>query len=92
MDRSSKSELDPWRVICSCLFDLPSSHQIPEVIDRTGLQVDWSLTERQDYSHTYRKSAYRPRVNSAYDALSEESKLRVAYIAASELANCGLGD
>jgi len=92
MDRSSKLELDPWRVICSCLFGLPSSHQIPEVIDRTGLQVNWSLTERQDYSHTYRKSAYRPRVNSAYDTLSEENKLRVAYIAASELANRGLGD
>lgn len=87
----SKSELDPWRVICGHLFKL-DSYYIPEIIDKTGMVVDWSLTDRQDYSHKYRKAAYRPRIDAAYDSLSEEDRLRVAYSVASELANRGLRD
>lgn len=86
-----RSELDPWRVICAKLFEL-SSHDIPEVIERTGLVVDWSLSERENYSHTYRKAAYRPRINSAYEHLQEHDRLRVVNITASELANRGKGD
>ncbi len=87
----SRSDLDPWRVICGNLFE-HSSHEIPEIIEKTGLVVDWSLTERQDYSDKYRKAAYRPRINTAFDALSAEDRLRVAHIAASELARRGHGD
>ena len=86
-----KSELDPWRVILGHLFEL-ESYYIPEIIDKTGMVVNWTLTEREDYSHKYRKAAYRPRINSAYDSLSEQNRLRVAYIVASELANIGLAD
>lgn len=86
-----KAELDPWRVICSCLFEF-SGYEVPEIIDRTGLKVDWTLTEKQDYSHNTRKAAYRPRINSAYDALSREEQLRVAHTAASQLASRGLAE
>jgi hypothetical protein len=86
-----RTEIDPWRVICSCLFELSSS-DIPDIIDRAGLRVDWSLTEKQDYSHSYRKAAYRPRINSAYEALSQEDQLRVVYVVASELAKRGFED
>ncbi|MQM38728.1 hypothetical protein KBTX_02747 [wastewater metagenome] len=88
---ASTSDLDPWRVICARLFEL-SSHDIPEVLERTGLIVDWSLDDRQDYSHTYRKRAYRPRINTAYHQLGEEDRLRVANITASELVDRGKGD
>jgi hypothetical protein len=43
-DLMSKSELDPWRVICGHLFEL-DSYYIPEIIDKTGMAVDWFLTE-----------------------------------------------
>ncbi|MDR4507803.1 MAG: hypothetical protein MRJ65_06130 [Candidatus Brocadiaceae bacterium] len=82
---SSKSELDPWQVILGHLFEL-DSYNIPQIIEKTGMVVDWSLTEREDYSHKYRKAAYRPRINSAYNSLSEQDRLRVAYIVASELS------
>lgn len=82
-----EQELDPWRVILSCLFEKVGSYDIPQIIDKAGLPVDWSLTERQDYSHGYRKAAYRPRINKAYEALSREHRLRVAYIVAEELTH-----
>lgn len=82
---TSKSELDPWQVILGHLFEL-DSYYIPQIIEKTGMMVDWSLTEREDYSHKYRKATYRPRINSAYNSLSEQDRLRVAYIVASELS------
>lgn len=80
----TKSELDPWQVILGHLFEL-DSYYIPKIIEKTGMVVNWSLTEREDYSHKYRKAAYRPRINSAYNLLSAQDQLRVAYIVASEL-------
>ena len=76
---SSRSELDPWRVILACLFEI-DSHEIPRVIDASGLAVDWGLTERENYSDKYRKAAYRPRINRAYEALRGDDQLRVAFI------------
>lgn len=81
---TEKSELDPWRIVCAKLFEL-SSYEIPAVIEKTGLVVDWSLTEREDYSDKYRKAVYRPRINSAHDQLGEPDRLRVVYIIASEM-------
>lgn len=81
-----RSQLDPWRVILACLFEI-SSHEIPDVIDASGLAVDWWLTEREDYSDKYRKAAYRPRINVAYDALRRDDQLRVAFIVCDKLAS-----
>ena len=80
----NKAELDPWRIICGCLFEI-SSYDISEIIGRTAIVVEWSLNEKQEFSQSTRKAAYLPRINAAYDALSEEDKLRVVYIVASEL-------
>ena len=91
IDDENRTKLHPWPVIVSRLFDL-DSHAIPAIIDRCGMTVDWSLTDRQDYSHKYREAAYRPRINRAYDGLNTEDKLRVVYILAEELSNRGLGD
>ena len=88
---SSRNELDPWRVILACLFKI-DSYEIPGVIDASGLAVDWRLTEREDYSHKYRKAAYRPRINRAYEALRRDDRLRVAFIVCDELTHRGEAD
>ena len=85
-DEKTRRKLDPWPVILSRLFYL-DSHAIPGIIDSCGMTIDWSLTDRQDYSHKYREAAYRPRINKAYDALDTDDKLRVVYILAEELSN-----
>lgn len=88
---SSRSELDPWRIILACLFEI-DSHEIPGAIDASGLAVDWGLTERENYSNKYRKAAYRPRINRAYEALKGDDQLRVVFIVCDELARRGMAD
>ena len=90
-DDSSRNELDPWRVILACLFET-DSYEIPNVIDVAGLAVDWQLTERDDYSHKYRKAAYRPRIIKAYESLKGDDQLRVAFIICEILAHWGRAD
>jgi hypothetical protein len=86
----SRTELDPWRVIRSFLASL-RSYDVPDVIDRAGLAVDWTITERQDHSHAMRLAAYRPRIDAAYESLiSDDDRLRVAFFVARELAGKGL--
>ena len=88
---SFRNGLDPWRVILACLFEI-DSHEIPGVIDASGLAVDWWLTEPEDYSEKYRKAAYRPRINRAFEALREDDRLRVAFVVCDELARRGAAD
>jgi hypothetical protein len=88
-EKRHESALDPWPVIRGLLLRL-SSYQVPEIVDRTGLVIDWDLTERQNHSHSTRLNAYRPRIDSSYQALSRDDRLRVAYILVKELAAVGL--
>lgn len=76
--------LHPWGPISTMLFELDSD----EVVDLTslgGLAVDWSLSGKEGYSHSTRKRAYRPRLESAFHELNEADALRVAWVVASEL-------
>ena len=82
--------LDPWRVIRSFLGRI-NSREVPYVTDRAGLVVNWTLTAREDYSHSMRWAAYRPRIDAAYTELeSDDDRLRVAFIVAGELSRRGL--
>lgn len=82
-----QSALHPWPIIRGFLFQL-GSYDVPNVIDRAGLIVDWLVTEREDYSHKTRLAAYRPRIDKGYQALpTEEDRLRVAYIVTREISN-----
>jgi hypothetical protein len=84
--------LDPWSVIRGFVLTL-SSHDVPAVIDRAGLAVDWQLTLRQAYSNGTRLSAYRPRIDAAYRSLSNlADRMRVAFVVARELAGRGLSE
>lgn len=87
-----RSALDPWPIIRGFLLRV-NSYEVPSVVDRTGLMVDWTLTERENFSHKLRLSAYRPRIDAAYNALpSDEDRLRVAFIVAREIRSHGLGE
>ena len=85
---TSKSDLDPWRILFSHLMDL-DSYSIPGIIDRAGLRVNWVLTEKENYSHKYRRDALRPRIINAYDALPTDDQLRVSHTIAAELSKHG---
>lgn len=81
-------ELHPWRVLRSVVLDL-NSYEVPKVIDRAGINVDWALTTQKDYSDKMRIAAYRPKIDSAYDELNEEARLRAAFIVTDELVKRG---
>jgi hypothetical protein len=78
------SGLHPWGVIAALTFELDSD-EVVEIISLAGLSVDWSLTAKQEYSHSTRKRAYRPRVDGAFSDLSGSEKLRVSWVVSSEL-------
>ena len=42
----AREDLDPWRVILHHLFFF-HSRDIPHMVDRTGLAVDWALTDKE---------------------------------------------
>jgi hypothetical protein len=87
-----RGDLDPWRVIRSFLSKL-RSYDVPDIIDRAGLAVDWTLHPRQDSTHATRWAAYRPRIDAAYESLrSDDDRLRIAFSVARELAERGLAD
>lgn len=91
IDKEPAQELDPWPVILGHLFEL-DSFCIPGVIEKSGMAVDWNLSRQENYSHKYRIAAYRPRINAAYEALSKEVRLRVAFIVADEIVKLGMGE
>jgi hypothetical protein len=91
LETMKRSDLDPWRVILHHLFFM-HSRDIPHILDRAGLAVDWELTEKEAYSEKARLAAYRPRINTAYEALTDENKLRAAYIIVSTFKDIGIED
>ena len=82
----SSSELHPWPVLRGILLEL-SSYEVPKVIDRTGLKVDWTLSLEKNYSDKMRIAAYRPRIDAAFEALREDES-----VLAGELASRGLSE
>lgn len=82
------SELHPWRVLRSLVLEL-SSYEVPKVIDRAGISVDWSLTVQKDYSDKMRIAVYRPRIDIAFDELDEKAGLRAAFVVTEELVKRG---
>ena len=79
-----KDDLHPWPIILSMLQEL-SSDEICRIIGLSGLQVNWNLTKEQSFSHTTRKRAYLPKIQCAYDILTDENKLSAAWIVAEEI-------
>ena len=82
------SELHPWRVLRGVVLEL-NSYEVPKVIDRAGIAVDWTLTTQKDFSDKMRIAAYRPRIDAAFDALNDEASLRAAFVVTEELVRRG---
>jgi hypothetical protein len=85
------STLHPWPIVRGILLEL-SSYEVPKVVDRAGLKVDWALTVAKDYSDKMRIAAYRPRIDAAYDELSDDDQLRAVFVVAGELATRDLAE
>ena len=91
-DPELRKNLDPWRVILACTLDELDSFDIPTVIDKSGMAVNWTLTDRENYSHKYRREAYRPRIVQACNALTKDDRLRACLIVSKELALRGFNE
>jgi hypothetical protein len=71
---SSKFTLNRWLILLSNLVDTDNK-DIPELIERTSMMFDGSLTEKETYSHRYIKNVLRPRVIKA-KAYKTDSDMR----------------
>ena len=63
-DSAKRSALIPWPIVRGILLE-SSSYKVPEIIDRTGLAVDWELTDNDNYSNKTRIAAYRRRIDAS---------------------------
>jgi hypothetical protein len=81
------TDLDPWSVVSSLLFDVAqSSEDIISIVGRAGLNVDLNLSRDESFSHSTRKRAYRPRVQKAYLDLPPGDREIVLSLVISDLA------
>lgn len=85
------SQLHPWVVIRGLLLEL-KSHDVPRIVDRAGLRLNWTLTKAENYSEKFKIDAYRIRIDDAYESLSEDDQLRVSYIITTELIRLDYGE
>ena len=78
------TQLLPWGPLVNLLFEFDSD-SIIRIVSSTGLEVDWTLTKKEEYSHLTRKRVFRPRIDKAYSYLEDEDKIRVTKIIADNL-------
>ncbi len=81
---ANHSQLLPWGPLMNLLFDF-GSDSIIRIISSTGLEIDWTLTKKEEYSHLTRKGVFRPRVDKAYANLGAVDKIRVTKVIADKL-------
>jgi len=74
----------PWRIIKSVLFEF-NSDTVMDIIDRTGLRVDWAMSKNENYSHYTRKRAIKPRIDRAIESLSEPEYMKKVSMIAREI-------
>lgn len=68
-----------WPIVLGYLMDF-NSDDVVKAVSRSGLDVDWTITDEQNYSHKTRKRAYDPRIRAAFHALDADQK-RIALTA-----------
>jgi len=79
-----KDSLHPWPIILAMLQELPSD-DVCRIIDSSGIQVNWGLTTRQAATHRTRKREYFPRIQNAYEELSEDNKLSATWLVVEQI-------
>ncbi|HLG55474.1 MAG TPA: hypothetical protein VI485_09085 [Vicinamibacterales bacterium] len=68
--------LDPSATVLATLFDAASSDAVVSIVSGAGITIDWSLTDKQNFSHKTRKREYFPRTMKALGDLPEEDRAR----------------
>jgi hypothetical protein len=81
----TQAELHPFPVISSYLFKL-TTDEIIKIFGLTGLNIDWDFANIESSTNVARKRVYIPRIQAAYNKLSDEKKLIVAWIIGTALA------
>jgi len=86
LSRTCETSPDPAGVILSQLEEL-SADDFRRIISLSGLSVDWHLSKSESFSHATRKRAYIPKVQAALGVLTEEDRLQVLAMVATETCN-----
>lgn len=76
--------LEPWGPIAGLLFELDSD-DVQHITELAGLSPDWTLTEKQAFSHKTRKRVYRERIGKLYSKLPDDQKQQFILNIAREL-------
>ena len=84
--RNRETQLEPWPVISSILFEIATSDDVSSIFGIAGLNVNWNCSKAESFSHLTRKRAYRPRVEAVYSQLNEKDKTTVLSLIVLELA------
>ncbi len=78
MSEGISSEFDPFRVLVSFASEANSADLFIETFTSVGLTFDLVLTDSENFSHSTRIRALRPRVLATYDRLSAAGRLAAA--------------
>jgi hypothetical protein len=85
IQKARETRLAAWPVISSLLFDIADSDTVCSITGVAGLEVDWTLSGAEAFSHKTRNRAYRPKVESAYRNLPSTDQATVLSVIAAEL-------
>lgn len=85
LQKARPTALSAWPVISSVLFDIGTSDIVSLIVGAAGLEVDWTVTKEEAFSHKTRIRAYRPKIEAAYQKLDSEDRDTVLSIVAAEL-------
>lgn len=85
IQKARQTRLAAWPVISSLLFDIASSDTVCSIAGIAGLEVDWTISGAEAFSHLTRNRAYRPKVEAAYKNLDATDQATVLSIIAAEL-------
>ena len=85
IQKARQTQLAAWPVISSLLFDIADSDTVCSIAGVAGLEVDWTLSGAEAFSHRTRNRAYRPKIESAYKSLPGADQATVLSVIAAEL-------
>lgn len=86
IQKTRQTQLAAWPVISSVLFDIADSDTVRSIVGVAGLEVDWTISKVEAYSHRTRNRAYRPKVETAYKNLGTDDQSIALSLIAAELA------
>jgi hypothetical protein len=74
------STLNPLPIIIQVLTDIGNSDQVLELIHRSGISIDFSLSKKQDFSHKMRIREYVKRLNNVLQNEEYEKMLHCLFL------------